>query len=121
MKGYVRELSHSDHLGFLRCCAVEADRLKKSKVAIDCILEFMNLATLLESSQEGGPVDEAGSDRVKSPTTTDSISFPLSMLTSVLEKEQGVSEENVLDLAYSGKSQVLGLVLDCSLIFFSSS
>ncbi|OOQ88131.1 hypothetical protein PEBR_13978 [Penicillium brasilianum] len=117
LKDYALELSLPDQLEFFRGCAVEADRLNKSNVVIDCILEFMNLTTLREISQEGGPVDEARSDLVKSLATANSISFPLSMLSSVMEKEQAVCSENVLDLTYSGKTQVLRLALGYRLIF----
>lgn len=117
MKDYALELSLPDQLEFFGGCAVEADRLNKSNVVIDCILEFMNLTTLRDISQEGGPVDEARSDLVKSLPTANSISFPLSMLSSVMEKEQAVCSENVLDLTYSGKTQVLGIALGQRLIF----
>ncbi|KAJ5363432.1 uncharacterized protein N7496_009145 [Penicillium cataractarum] len=80
---------------------LEADRLNKSKAVIDCILEFMDLTTLLESSQDKSLVEEARSDPIRSRSTADIISFPLSMLSSAMEKKQGVSEENVLDLVYS--------------------
>ncbi|CEJ53758.1 hypothetical protein PMG11_00101 [Penicillium brasilianum] len=111
LKDYALELSLPDQLEFFGGCAVEADRLNKSNVVIDCILEFMSLTTLREISQEGGPVDEARSDLVKSLSAANSISFPLSMLSSVMEKEQAVCSENVLDLTYSGKTQVLGIAL----------
>jgi hypothetical protein len=101
---YIRDLSLLDQLEFLKGCVVEAKRLNKYNVVIDCILEFINLTTLLESFQEGGPVEEARSDFVKPLSTADSISLPLSMLSSVMEKEQAACGENVLDLTYSGKT-----------------
>jgi hypothetical protein len=120
VKDYLCELSNRsspfDQLKFLRACAVAAEELNNSRLAIDCIQEFTSCTALVEDF----PGVLVGSECKESLSVADACIFPLVFLFNQLEEGQGVSEMDALDLVSPGKLQHVSLSLGIDADFYSS-